>query len=532
MNVDECIESLDKLEIKRKADYSIWGYLYQFDLTLYDMLCQGTNDDLFNELYKDIQVIYQVEVIEDYIKNFTLLDKKYVRLAQVKYSSTTKEFKYWDVILDLYYDYLYLSNCSTEKVDIKCGIFFNTAKKIDFSKEDIEIEGRKVINNFIETINEATTSEVEDAKSDGKNTENHLKRVIEVINKYHSDEDLEFFLKNSLIISWTENRLKLINLIKRRLDDVFKEEFSIFPEKEKKDILYSVAINFIINEWQSKKKKKDIRRITISDVITYIKEICNNENNIAYNLINSNIIKAIEKVIEEFISKLKCEGKDDNEIEELLKDSYYKYADKLFEQFGLMLKDKSNRYKLVNTISMEDTVSEEEYYKFNLIEEYGYLSTKQPYLKSYVKRILKFIDDNVKNKVYDINNIDIMLNFQTEIILFEHPNEKRKCVLLPKTYDNPEYEHGVILDRIIKSNIKPKVWYFDNLDIGDTVYDLDICKPEQMDVDIKEPYNNHYYIECMECLNQNNPFDNSKVNCIFCERCNKNGQDKNRKTFG
>lgn len=529
MNVNECIESLDKLEINRKADYSIWGYLYQFDLTLFDMLCHGTEDDLFNDINKDIQVTYQIEVIEDYIKNFTFLDKRYVRLAQVKYSTTAKEFKHWNVIIDLYYDYLYLLNCSTEKVDIKCGLFFNTTKKIEISKDDIEIGGRKVINNFIDFINEAAMAELDDGEEDDENTDNHLKRVIEVINKYHSDSDLESFLKKSLIISWTENRLKLINLIKERLYDVFKEEFSIFSEKEKKDILYSVAINFIINEWQSKKKKKDIRNIRVSDVIEHIKEISENENDVICNLIDSNIIKAIEQVIEEFISKLKNQGKDDTEIDILLNDSYYKYADKLLEKFRLMLKDKSNRYKLVNTISMEGIVSEAEYYKLSSIEEYGYLSTKQSYLKSYVKRILKFIDDNVKSKVYNINNIDIMLNFENKIILFEHPNEKRTCVLLPKTYDNPEYEHGMILDRITESDIKPKVWYFDNLDVGDTVYDLDICKPEQMDVNIKEPYNNHYYIECMECLYQNNPFDNSKINCIFGERCNKNGQDKNRK---
>ena len=532
MKVDECIESLDNMEINRKADYSIWGYLYQFDLALYDMLCHGQEDDLFNESYKDLQATYQIEVIEDYIKSFTSLDRKHIRLAQVKYSSTAKAFNYWNVIIELYYDYLYLSKHTTEKVNIKCGLFFNTAKKIKFSKNEIEIAGKKVINDFIEIINKAAITELKEDKANGEDTDSHLKRVTEVINKYHSDKDLESFLNKNLIVSWTENRSKLINLIKEKLDDLLKEEFFMITGKEKRDILYSVAINFVINEWQSKKKKKDIRKINISDVINHIKETCKNDNKVAYNLINSNIIKAIDMVIEEFVSKLKLDGKDDNEIEVWLNDSYYKYADKLFEKFSLILNDKSNRYKLVNTISMEHIVSQDEYYKFNLIEEYGYLSTKQPYLKSYIKRILKLIDDNVKNKVYDISNIDIMLNFQTEIILFEHPREKRTCVLLPKTYDNPEYEHGVILDRIIESNVKPKVWYFDKLqDIGDTVYDLNIFKPEQMDVDIKEPYNNHYYIECMECLNQNNPFDNSKVNCIFCERCNKNGQDKNRKDF-
>jgi len=530
MNVDECIKKLDRLEINRKADYSIWGYLYQFDLTLYDMLCHNTKNDLFNDLVKDSQANYQIEVIEDYLKTYTLLQKDYVRIAQVKYSTTSSSFNYWSVIVDLYYDYLYVSNLTEGDIDIKCGLFFNVAKEIIIDKLDIIKNGRKTIENFILIcVEEAALSEND--TGDNSSTDNHTKRVIDVIKTYHTNDTLNEFLNNSLIINWKENRSNLIKLIKSELYNEFNAEYLNFTDYDKKDILYSLAINYVINEWQSKKKKKDIIKITTTDVIQYIKQVCSNEENTIFNLISVNIRMAIDRNIDEIISNLNDEGMEDEEINKLLNNSYYKYCDNLFEQLQLMLKDKLNRYKLLNTISLKEYITKEEYYGLSLSEEYGYFSRKQSYLESYIKRILNFINYNVNFKLYDVMNINIMLNFKNEILLFEHPSEKRTCILLPKTYDNPKYEHKMILDRINNSSIKPKVWYFDKVNVKNPIYDLNICKPEQTDVDIKEPYDNHYYIECMECLEENIAFDDSKISCIFSGRCNRNGQAKNRETI-
>ncbi|HEY8890310.1 MAG TPA: hypothetical protein VIM70_08645 [Clostridium sp.] len=528
MNADGCIRSLDKLEVNRKADYSIWGYLYQFDLTLYDMLCHNTENDLFNDEPNSSKATYQIEVIEDYIKTFSLLNKDYIRIAQVKYSSLAKDFNNWGVIIDLYYDYLYLSNMSEGDINIKCAIIFNTIRKVSFEKQQIIDNGKEIIGNFISIyMKEVAMSSV------NINEDNHNKRVINILNKYHSEIALENFLNHSLIIHWEEQRQKLINLIKVRLDKIFNDEFINFSNQNKKDILYSLSISFIIDKWQSKKSKIDTVEIKIDDIINYVKEIVISEEKvITYSIIN-NIKEAIDQNLKEITWTLLKQDKDKDEekVKVLLQNTYYKYADKLFEKLSVILKDKLNRCKLLNTISLNEFIGKEEYFKLSLIEEYVYFSKKQVYLESYINRILKFINQNVENGINSILDINIMLDFNNDILFFKHPLEKRSCVLLPNTIKNPEYDHEMVLERINQSKIKPKVWYFDKLDIPNPVYDLNIFKPKSVNIDIKEPYDDKYYIECMECLDLKYPFENGRISCIFCERCKLNGQSKDRESF-
>ena len=71
----DVLHELDKGEENRKADYSIWGYLYQFDLMLLDMLRQNDKDDFFNDLTVDIDGKYEIEMVEDYAKNFIYNEK-------------------------------------------------------------------------------------------------------------------------------------------------------------------------------------------------------------------------------------------------------------------------------------------------------------------------------------------------------------------------------------------------------------------------------------------------------------------------
>ncbi len=529
MNFNECLEKLDKLEVKRKADYSIWGYLYQFDLALYDMLSHNTDEDLFKDEANDSEVTYQIEVIEDYIKYYNLSDKKCLRIAQVKYSSTADRFNYWNVIVDLYYDYLYFSNKSSEEVDIKCGIFFNALDDTVFTKEQIIKVGKSEIDSFIQTylkvaaISEADTSNKEKVKN------NHNNRVIQIISEYHSEENLVKFLEECLMIRWTESREDLISLIKEKLVDNFENEFPTFVEQNKKEILYSLAINFIINEWQRKKSIEEIVEIKVNGLINHVKEIANNENIVITNMIIMNVRKAIDETIDEIVFELIEEGMEGYEIKRKLNDTYYKYADSLFAKLEPILMDKLNRFKFINTVSLKQSISKETYFKFSPIEEYGYFSRQQSYLSSYFKRLLKFISYNISEGIKEQLEIDIMLNFENDILLFQHPYEERTSILLPKTHDNAKFEHNVIFKRVRQSKVKPKVWYFDEVDVN-PIYDLNICKPGQLDIDIKEPYDNRYYIECMKCLKENSSFDMSEINCIFCERCKRNGKDKNRKS--
>ena len=83
MSLEDNLRSLDRLEYKRKADYSIWGYLYQFDLAYYDMLCQIDGEDLFENGDVINNPIYEIETMEDYIKYYDYEGEEHISLAQV-----------------------------------------------------------------------------------------------------------------------------------------------------------------------------------------------------------------------------------------------------------------------------------------------------------------------------------------------------------------------------------------------------------------------------------------------------------------
>lgn len=493
------------------------------------MLSHNTDEDLFKDEVNDSEVTYQIEVIEDYIKYYNLSDKKCIRIAQVKYSSTADRFNYWNVIVDLYYDYLYFSNNSDEEVDIKCGIFFNALDDSVFTKEQIIKAGKSEIDSFIETYLKVAAISEAGVSSEEKVKDNHNNRVIKIISEYHSEENLVRFLEECLMIRWTESRADLISLIKEKLVDNFDNEFPAFVEHNKKEILYSLAINFIINEWQRKKNIEETVEINVNGLINHVKEIANNENIIITNMIIMNVRKAIDENMNEIVYEFIKKGMEGYEIRSKLNNTYYKYADSLFTKLEPLLMDKLNRFKFINTVALKEPISKEAYFRLNSIEEYGYFSIQQSYLRSYFKRLLKFISYNVSEGISEHVEIDNMIKFENDILLFQHPYEERTSILLPKTHDNAEFEHNVIFKKIRQSTVKPKVWYFDEVDVN-PIYDLNICKPGQLDIDINEPYDNRYYIECMKCLKENSSFDMSEINSIFCERCKRNEQDRNRKS--
>ncbi|MCS4525683.1 hypothetical protein JTS98_02940 [Clostridium botulinum] len=152
MNFENCLRELDKLEEKRKADYSIWGYLYQFDLAFYDMLCQYQGKDLFDKCNEIKNPTYELETIEDYSKYYKNNDKNYLNLAQVKYSSGANEFTHWDVLLGLYYNYLYIKNNCNEDIIVNCSVFFSTPTRIDVSKDDVTNNGVTIIKEHLKIL--------------------------------------------------------------------------------------------------------------------------------------------------------------------------------------------------------------------------------------------------------------------------------------------------------------------------------------------------------------------------------------------
>lgn len=145
---------------------------------------------------------------------------------------------------------------------------------------------------------------------------------------------------------------------------------------------------------------------------------------------------------------------------------------------------------------------------------------------------MKFIYTYKKNNIqYDLN-VEKWFFIDNEMWLFTCPSDKRENILLPKPYKKPKLVHNRILKRICKSHKRPYVWYFGKLKLSG-FYGLEFNKPEfntlkHNVVEIDKPCTkSSYFIECMECLKEDEPTNINKVNSIFDKRCITNNEDKN-----
>lgn len=523
MNFDRCLRELDKIEDKRKADYSIWGYLYQFDLAFYDMICQYQGKDLFEKCNQTKQPIYELETIEDYSKYYKENNINYLNLAQVKYSSGANEFTHWSVLLGLYYNYLYIKNNCNDNITINCSIFFSTPRPIQVSREDIINIGKKTIEEHLNKL-----SDVAIDISDGKINElsNFENRIDYVYKKYHTEEQLTEFINSNIIIKWFEDKTKIREKIKAILLDEFGDKFTNIVNERKGDILYSLGINYIISEWQNKNKRKDVIKIDIQNILNYYDMITLQEDEMYTNLYLNYIRSIIEEVMQYTKRRLVRNGKSYEEAEIEVREKLSGNADKVYEYLSIIFNNKHSRYALLNTVMLTPIISKEEYLKLDKINEFSLLAQTYTYLNSFIQRLFNIMHFNDIHGLSEDNELDKLIVLENDFILINLSLEKRKCILLPKGYQDPLDSHEIIFDRIMETHIRPTVWYFDDNVTRQGRYDLLINKVDDKTLNIGKPYDNKYYIECMKCLKENEIFNMCDINCIFNERCKENGNSK------
>lgn len=523
MNFEKCLRELDKIEDKRKADYSIWGYLYQFDLAFYDMICQYQGKDLFEKCNQIKKPIYELETIEDYSKYYEENNINYLNLAQVKYSSGANEFTHWNVLLGLYYNYLYIKNNCNDNITINCSIFFSTPRPIQVSKQDIINTGKKIIKDHLNKL-----SKVAIDISDGRinKLSNFENRIDYVYKKYHTEEQLTEFINNSIIIKWFEDKNKIREKIKKILLEEFGDKFTNIEKERKGDILYSLGINYIINEWQNKNKRKHVIKIDIENILNYYSTITLQEDEMYENLYLNYIRSIIDEIMQHAKRRLVIGGKNYEEAEIEVRDKLSGNADKVYEYLSVIFNDKHSRYSLLNTVMLTPIVTKEEYFKLDKLDEFLLLSQAYIYLKSFIQRLFNIMYFNDTHGLSQDNDLDRLIVLENDFMLIKLSSERRKSLLLPKGYPDPLDNHEVIFDRIIRTHIRPTVWYFDDDVPRQGRYDLLINKVNDKTMNIGKPYDNNYYIECMKCLKENEFFNICDINCIFNERCKENGNSK------
>lgn len=515
MILDNDLRSLDKLEYRRKADYSIWGYLYQFDLAFYDMLCQIEGEDLFISEEIINNPIYEIETIEDYIKYYTYEGKEYVSLAQVKYSSSARDFSHWDVLIGLYYNYLYLTR-NNINLNVKSSVFFHIPRKVDIDKEDIKSLGKSVINGAIESLEKVATT-LDEAG-------NFEERIDYVLYNYHSEEKLKKFIEEGLIIRWFPDKNRIKEYIKEKLLLRFNNIFLEFDDNQRKNILYSLGINFIIREWQNKKQRLDICKFSLQDINEFFEDISLLEENIYWNLIINNIQDNIDEVINCIIRHLNRMNYSEYEKKEY-EDKFRKYAQSIYTFLIDKLSRRENRYAFLNTINFTLIHSKEEYIELDRFKEYSLFITASSHMQSFIERLINIMNYNNENNFSQDNILENVIIFEDNIVKIKLSYDSREGILFPKSHRNIIDDYYQLSDKLMEQRLKPKVWYFDSGIKKQGKYDYKINKISRNEVNITEPNDDNYYIECMKCLHEIDYLNIEDNHWIFCKRC-KDGEDK------
>lgn len=512
MSLEDNLRSLDRLEYKRKADYSIWGYLYQFDLAYYDMLCQIDGEDLFENGDVINNPIYEIETMEDYIKYYDYEGEEHISLAQVKYSSYAREFSYWDVILGLYYNYLYLTKDNIN-LNVKSSVFFSTPREIKITKEMILTLGRSAINEEIKSLEEVATVIMPMAECSS-----FEKRIDYVLYNYHIEEKLAKFIEEGLVIRWFPDKVGIRKLIKEKLADRYKNVFLEFEESQRKDILYSVGINFIIEKWQDKKQRLDICKFTLGDIERCFESIEVSQVNVYWTL----IVNYIQDTIDEVIRRIKRHI--DREVDSSVKKRKYEkrfgiFAQDIYKFLLDKLSNRENRYAFLNTINFTLHYSKDEYIVLENIEEYSLFIKSSSHMQSFIERLINIMNYNNEKNFSEDNILENVIIFEDSMVKIKLSYDSREGILFPKSHINIIDDYYQISDKLMEQKLKPKVWYFDSGIKKQGKYDYKINKIRSDEINVTEPKDDSYYIECMRCLHENNYLNIEDNNCIFCERC-------------
>ncbi|HID0756309.1 TPA: hypothetical protein ACXC98_001725, partial [Clostridium botulinum] len=286
---------------------------------------------------------------------------------------------------------------------------------------------------------------------------------------------------------------------------------------------------YVISEWQNKKKRKDIRIINIDSIVNYYNTVTIQEDETFYNLNLNYIRTAIDEELQHIkrtLIKRKKYSNEDADIE--IEKSFAKNADKLYEYLSSIFNNKENRYKLLNTIMLTPIITKDEYFLLNRVQEFNILTKSQLYFKSFIQRLFNIMYFNDKNGLINDNKLNNLLNLENDMVMVRLSSEKRKTILLPKAYQDTLDSYEVMFERIMKTELRPSVWYFDNDEDlpNQGKYAFKINKMDTNDINISRPYSNNYYIECMKCLKENDFLNICDINCIFDERCKKDGNTK------
>ncbi|WP_333593653.1 hypothetical protein [Anaerospora hongkongensis] len=496
----------------RNADASINGYLYQFELTLYHMLLDKSTADPFQDtrVNEAENAVYQVESVEDYIKYFSEVNIKHIRVAQIKYHSGKAGPKeYAEPLVYLYYGYLKYRSLNIPDSTYKAAIFHHD--KSNTSRSKAKIVSNILEQGFNDLIGVYLQSK-ENAANAGEKFE--PKEIFELIIANDCEDKREEFARNASFV-WSLDRKQLIDAIKDKLLDRYHKLDIYKGESRKGDFYYALALSKLVNDFRLKDTK--YRPTSLDEFDEHFSNFSN------WDILSLLEIKLSDLMLEHMENVSYTEEEEPSKDFVQTIEVYQMICDDILTFMLKHLSMPQNRLAFFNTIipSLSPMAG---VYKANGSKEWEFFLENVHYIKSFIGKLAKMMFYYKSVQKEDID-LDRWFDIGNEVWKFHFPLDKRKHgVIIGSIGDSasPDKAIGELKRKLLYSNTR--VWYLCEMCTRESgrrhQYKHAIDSPSLHSVSIDSPSSKSFHIECLFCLGLKHHLDVSDtVGNVFEEEC-------------
>ena len=224
--------------MNREADYSIKGFLYQFNKTLQQILTEPEESEI---------------TVEGIIEDIDVSTPKCIKAIQCKYHETKRKYKLSDIYKPILQMLVHYSQNKDADIQYILYAHFSKEKFGDkqLTEEDFDTilstQNQQYVSNYISQIKPPNDPEIKDLVSKVKRTKDETKRISEY---YKSSTGLEFIID---ITNFNKpDKFKFI--LGKSYDDIIKESKKLmeqkcnFSEKDVEELFYPNAIQMIADK--------------------------------------------------------------------------------------------------------------------------------------------------------------------------------------------------------------------------------------------------------------------------------------------
>lgn len=477
----------------RDASSKYNGYLFQ-DLVGVELLLDAQDN---------------AELVMECIEDIVMVDNSSMKIYQVKHYTSKNEVKMGKIKEDFFYQYL-RKQLNQDRREVEFKLVY--AGKLSLDDKTLKIEvGDNVQLNIDEVkknFGDFLLGKGDLQKKDAQKKDAQKKYLFEAMATRENVEKFEE--KVSKEKDWTIRKESISDYRDELREKIYTYlvQANAFSESDKlKDILLGAAVMYIQKSYT--KKAITERSIKRSEFVRYLESLVGIRD---YN------DQHIVLLILGYIDQLFAQYQDDDGIVELYL-NLYKSTKEYFSEF---LKEKENRYRLLNTISTVKNEKETfaEYSQLTIENEMNLFRERSSDLESFIRNVWKVMFD------MECDKFSLYIEAkEEEFMCYSLPKEKNIIFLASSNGGNQKVSLKNIFQRISGWDIKPKGWYFRSKYVGTRQYTQDITKliSNENQIDVTQiDKGDYFYLKCMDCIQVDDEMGNKdNCTCINKLKCEK-----------